>query len=305
MRTNHNDTLTGLKIGVFGKGGSGKSTVSILLARALRRRGHEVALFDADSTNVGSHRLLGLPNPPLPLLEWFGGAVFQGGLVSCPVDDPTPVEPRELDLSRLDPRYVSVTPDGIYLLIGGRIGGQGPGAGCDGPIAKIARDVRLVRDGNPIVTVLDFKAGLEDTARGVITDLDVAVAVVDPSITAIQIARDLSATVRAIQSGTAPATAHLDDESLAEIMRATFARCHLGGVFAILNKVPNLEAEQFLREELASDHLHLLGSINSDPEIVKAWMLGEAISDTASQDQLVNALEEALKSLQTPQPSPS
>jgi MinD-like ATPase involved in chromosome partitioning or flagellar assembly len=45
--------LSGLRIGVFGKGGAGKSTVAVLLARALRARGYSVLVLDADSTNVG------------------------------------------------------------------------------------------------------------------------------------------------------------------------------------------------------------------------------------------------------------
>jgi hypothetical protein len=44
------------------------------------------------------------------------------------------------------------------------MGELGPGAGCDGPIAKVARDVR-VRDGEGTPPVLvDFKAGFEDSA---------------------------------------------------------------------------------------------------------------------------------------------
>ena len=52
------------RIGVFGKGGSGKSTVTVLLARALVARGYDVCVLDADSTNVGLHRALGLNESP-------------------------------------------------------------------------------------------------------------------------------------------------------------------------------------------------------------------------------------------------
>ncbi len=47
--------LAGKRIGVLGKGGSGKSTVAVLMARALRGCGYQVCILDADSTNAGIH----------------------------------------------------------------------------------------------------------------------------------------------------------------------------------------------------------------------------------------------------------
>ena len=80
--------LSGRRIGIFGKGGAGKSTVVILLAKALRNCGYEICVLDADSTNVGFHLAMGLNKSPVPLMQFFGGTVFIGGPVTCPVDDP-------------------------------------------------------------------------------------------------------------------------------------------------------------------------------------------------------------------------
>jgi CO dehydrogenase nickel-insertion accessory protein CooC1 len=45
--------LRGLRVGIVGKGGAGKSTLTVLLARRLRSRGDDVFVLDADSTNEG------------------------------------------------------------------------------------------------------------------------------------------------------------------------------------------------------------------------------------------------------------
>jgi cellulose biosynthesis protein BcsQ len=48
-----NKPLAGQRIGLFGRGGSGKSTCTVLLAKALAKAGYVVCVVDADSTNEG------------------------------------------------------------------------------------------------------------------------------------------------------------------------------------------------------------------------------------------------------------
>ncbi len=212
--SNDQKTLGGKRIGIFGKGGSGKSTLAVLLSKALNERGYKVCVLDADSTNVGLSQVLGYDQPPIPLLDYFGGMVFSGGLVTCPVDDPTPLAGAEIRIEDLPHQYYVQNNEGITLLIAGKIGDKGPGAGCDGPIAKIARDFQIGGEKRQTVTLIDFKAGFEDSARGAVTSLDYVVVVVDPTTTGIEIAINMRDMVNHIMAGVLPATAHLETPEL-------------------------------------------------------------------------------------------
>ena len=117
--------LSGLRLGLFGKGGAGKSTVTVLLARSLAERGYSPVVLDADSTNIGLSRALGAEEDPRPLMEHFGGFAFSGGPVTCPVDDPTPLPDAQLDLDELPQEFQSSTNRHIRLLVGGKLGHLG------------------------------------------------------------------------------------------------------------------------------------------------------------------------------------
>jgi CO dehydrogenase nickel-insertion accessory protein CooC1 len=287
--------LHGKRIGFFGKGGAGKSTSLILFAQALRARGYPVCVLDADSTNIGLYQALGVESPPTPLLDYFGGMVFSGGKVTCPVDDPTRLVGAELWLDDLPPEYYARSPEGIAILSAGKIGSQGPGAGCDGPIAKIARDVVLrTQDQHPI-TLIDFKAGFEDSARGVMTSLDWAIVTVDPTVASLEIAANLNELVQKIQQDVLPATAHLESPALVALANRLFTEASIAALFVLLNRVPDAAVEDYLKEKLAEKGLEPVGVIHTDASIPHAWLKGQRIqSDTALGEalQVIDCLEE-------------
>jgi CO dehydrogenase nickel-insertion accessory protein CooC1 len=288
--------LSGKRIGIVGKGGAGKSTTTILLAKVLRKRGYEVCILDADSTNVGLYRALNLDRPPKSLIEYFGGMVFSGGMVTCPVDDPTPLPGAELALNSLTEEYYVRNPDGIILLAAGKIGDMGPGAGCDGPINKIARDMKVKLSGAAPVTLVDFKAGFEDSARGAITSLDWVVVVVDPTNAAIQMAIHMKKMVEQIRAGMPPATNHLEDPALAESARKIFRDAKIRDAMVILNQVRDAKMEAYLRKKLSAGGIEPIGSISEDTSLTTIWLEGnplDAAELCKQAEHIVSVLEEA------------
>jgi CO dehydrogenase nickel-insertion accessory protein CooC1 len=283
-----NMPLQGKRIGVFGKGGAGKSTVTVLLAQTLRTRGYSVCVLDADSTNLGLFEIFEVPRSPRPLMDYFGGMVFSGGAVTCPVDDPTPLAAAEIELETLKPEYYARSPDGIILLIAGKIGDQGPGAGCDGPIAKIARDFRIYIQDELPVTLIDFKAGFEDTARGVLTSLDSAIVVVDPTITSVELAADMKHMVEQIQADILPATEHLESIKLIAWANNFFVEAYIQDVWFVLNRIHSAEEEEYLRQKLGEKGIEPAGIIYQAPSISLSWLKGLPIRSE-------NALIEAQK----------
>lgn len=291
--------LSGKRIGIFGKGGAGKSTAVVLLAQCFVQCGYEVCIMDADSTNLGLPLALGMDQAPEPLLEFYGGTIFSGGRVTCPVDDPAPLPGGTVALEELPPQYYRQTPSGIMLLVAGKIGDQGTGAGCDGPISKITRDFRIQMPGKNPVTLIDFKAGFEEIARGVITSLDWAVMIVDPTVAAIGMASNIREIVDGIKNGMPPATHHLESPDLIALANDQYLKAKIKGVMYLVNKVDRNETEAYLYAKLAEQNIQPAAVIYTDPSISESWLKGTPILGDRTQEDIlgfIEKLEEAEKS---------
>lgn len=185
-----------MKICITGKGGCGKSMVAVLMSKVLAARGYSVLLVDADESNLGLQRLLGMKAEPRPLLEYLGGKpALQKKMIDAfrqSTGEPQMVIlPQEsISLSDLPPDYIAST-DGISVLRIGKIEHSMEGCAC--PMGALARDFldKLVL-GDKQVVITDHEAGLEHFGRGVERGVDLVVIVVDPSYESLLLAEKIN-----------------------------------------------------------------------------------------------------------------
>ncbi len=174
----------GLKIAVAGKGGSGKTTVSALLAGALARDGHRVLLVDLDSDpnlaaalGVPACRAVPLVHRAELVAERTGSGGEPGGMFI--------LNPRVSDIAESHAVRVS---DRVSLLPVGTI--ERAGEGCFCPQTAFVRAlVRRLILGERESLILDLEAGLESFGRSVVEGLDLLLVVVEPGMRSVDTAR--------------------------------------------------------------------------------------------------------------------
>jgi CO dehydrogenase maturation factor len=179
-----------MKIVVCGKGGSGKSTVAALLSKNLAKRGYRVLLIDADESNLGLHRLVGI-DPPVVMMDSLGGkkgfkeksqGAFPGGGNGLFAD--------ALGFDDLA-SYCRANGDGVHLLSIGKI--HEPGEGCACPMGSLSRMIlsRLCV-GEKEMVIIDTAAGVEHFGRGIDSHSDLVLGIIDPSFESLALAEKMS-----------------------------------------------------------------------------------------------------------------
>jgi CO dehydrogenase maturation factor len=164
-----------MKLAITGKGGAGKTTVAVLLAKHLAVQGRRVILVDADP-DANAAGMLGLEdcNGPEPISELRDliadrtGARGTGGeffILNPKVDD-------------IPGRY-ALDVEGIKLLRMGRMTRGGSGCFCpESAFLKSLLAHLLFADDD--VVILDMEAGIEHLGRATARGVDVMIAVVTP-----------------------------------------------------------------------------------------------------------------------------
>lgn len=174
----------GLKIAVAGKGGSGKTTVSVLLAKILAEDGQKVLLVDLDS-DPNLANALGIPPgsaPPLVerkdlIAERTGSTGTPGGMFI--------LNPRVSDIPGTHALKCS---ERVSLLPVGTIETGGEGCFCPQTafVRALVRKLVLEKDES---VILDLEAGLEAFGRAVVEEVDLLLIVVEAGMRSVETAK--------------------------------------------------------------------------------------------------------------------
>lgn len=226
-----------MKIAVGGKGGVGKTTISGSLARQLARNGHTVIALDCDpSPNMGIP--LGLTHDQLFAVKPVFNFLVESGHTH---HDPKP-DPEDM-LRRLG----TAAADGVTLLATGEVVRRDDACMCCGSHAS-TRSLfgDLAGDGRFVVG--DLEAGLNDLIWAKPASEDTLLAVAEPSVKSIDIAR------RAVRIGQA---------------------LGLTRIYGIANRVRTPEDERAVAQALGVE----IFVVPEDASLARADMLGVAPLD--------------------------
>ncbi|MFT4884177.1 MAG: CO dehydrogenase maturation factor [Natronomonas sp.] len=170
-----------MKVAVSGKGGSGKTTVSGTLSRALADADYDVLSID-DDENPNLALTLGIPRETT--VEPVPGDLLKR--VELP-DGETELELAKSPQEIIDD-YGADAPGGVKLLKMGEV--DHAGSGCMCRAHSTAREVLsgVVEDRDE-VTVMDMVAGVEHLGRGTAKDVDVLLVVVEPYYKSLETGR--------------------------------------------------------------------------------------------------------------------
>ena len=158
-------------------------------------------------------------------------------------------------------------------------------------MTKVARDLSVMETADAPVMLVDCKAGYEDSARGVVTGLDWALVVVDPTTAGLQLALSMNHMGEQMRLGALPATKHMRKPDRIEMANALFREAKLKGVVAVLNKVRDSATQQYMEARLLDRGIKPIGVIHDDPAIAAAWMTGDRLAPTIARADAVKIVE--------------
>jgi CO dehydrogenase maturation factor len=228
------------KIAVAGKGGVGKSTVTVLLARALSARKYDVIVLDTDESNAGLLSLFGFEQGPKPLITLLPR--FSLG------DNAPDVEWLKRDaitIAAIPPEYV-LSGAGVKFMMAGKI--QDPFQGCACSMADLSRElVRKLSLAENEIVLADMEAGVESFGRGVERYMDTVIVVVEPSLESI---------------------------SLADKINYMAQGMGIRRVVAVPNKLASGKALERIGEELTKRNIKTAGAVYLDAALSEASLDG-------------------------------
>lgn len=226
-----------MRLGIVGKGGTGKTSVSALLAAAYAERGDRVLAIDTDSNpNLGLS--LGLAIDEVDAMPQLPPSLIVGTEAGS-------------SASELVAEYGRSTPAGATLLSAIRVSEAGAGCTCSGH-ATVRSFLHDTLDTESDLTLVDMEAGLEHLSRsgGTLAYADVLLVVMDPSRKSVL---------------TAARTV------------ALAAELGLPHVYGLGNKAADAEDVAFFERTAAAHDVPMAGVLPLDPEIARADRAGERV----------------------------
>jgi CO dehydrogenase maturation factor len=193
-----------MKLSVCGKGGSGKSTITTLMAKELASRGKRVLVIDSDESNYGLHQQLGM-DLPKEFTGYFGGKdkalkIFMPGELLGALGLGRFAKKfftEDMTLDEIPSEFVE-RKGNILLMSGGKIHDANEGCACpiNGVISQFVEHLKLGKDD---VVLLDMEAGVEHFGRGTDNTSDAVLMVVDPSYESLKLSSKISEICSQIQ----------------------------------------------------------------------------------------------------------
>jgi len=166
-----------MKIAIGGKGGTGKTTLTALLALSFLKDGNRVIAVDADpDANLAS--ILGYQHPGdiVPIVEMKSLIEERTGAKPGGFGGYFKLNPRVDDI----PDRFVVEYNGLKLLVMGKV--REPAGGCMCPenvfLKELTAHLVLYRDE---ILIMDMEAGIEHLGRGTAKNMDAFLVVVEPS----------------------------------------------------------------------------------------------------------------------------
>ncbi len=264
--SNASGAKKGLKIGIAGKGGVGKTLLASTLARLAARSGkfsNVLAIDNDPSLNLGM--ALGIPADKIgrPISEMKDLIKERTGV--APGDGgPFKLNPK---VSDIPDKFAVTGPDGVRLLVLGTI--KDPGSGCLCSSNALVRELlyHLVVQRDELV-ILDFEAGIESSmGRATSRSLDLLLVVVEPGQKSIQVGEKLASMAKQL---------------------------NIKHVLAVANKVNGEREVRIVKEQLKSKGIDVIGIIPQSRSVIEADMKGVPLLDDAPGDVAVEAIKRIL-----------
>ncbi len=258
------------KIVVCGKGGSGKSVLTVLLSRIFPDKGYQVLIIDSDESNLGLARMLGILPPGKSLLEYLGGKKEVGRKLRNALanKEESKIEMTmfsgDVNLDLIDPDCI-VKDGNISLVQIGKILHAHEGCAC--PMGVIAREfLNKLSPGEKDMVIVDTEAGIEHFGRGLESGADVVLIVIDASYESVLLA-----------------------EKVFTMSVEANVKC-----MAVINRVDET-GTSIIKNALQKNNNQIAGEISYDPQIARACLTGEPVTAEGEAGKDVSLLVDFLE----------